>query len=170
MLGIAVTCDAEINVIGRAGMRVIKAPDFFVKAADFFVGALTTALSPDEIITEMRFPGWRPSRRFGFQEFARRRGDFAMSGAALYHDPDGNGTAANAHVGVIGVADRPLGLGAVEAVLNGRIVDDPTIAAAAKAASSAVNPPDDIHASTGYRRSLTGTMARARPPECNKID
>jgi aerobic carbon-monoxide dehydrogenase medium subunit len=151
MPGIAVTCDAQINVIGRAGKRVIK-------AENFFVGALTTALNPDEIITEIRFPAWRPNRRFGFQEFARRRGDFAMSGIALYYDPDESGTAANAHVGVIGVADRPLRLGAVEAVLNGRIVDDPTIAAAAEAASSAVNPPDDIHASAAYRRSLTGTM------------
>ena len=151
MPGIAIACDTEISAIGTAGMRVIK-------AADFFVGTLTTVLKLDEIITEIRFPAWRPNRRYGFQEFAPRHGDFAMSGVALYYDPDGNGKAANAHVGVFGVADRPLRLAAVEAVLNGRIVDDPTIAAAAKAASSAVNPRDDIHASAAYRRSLTGTM------------
>jgi len=151
MPGIAVTCDAEITAIGRAGMRVIN-------AADFFVGALTTTLKPDEIITEIRFPPWLANRRYAFQEFALRRGDFAMSGVALYYDPHRNGEAANAHVGVIGVADRPLRLGAVEAVLNGRVVDGPTIAAAAEAASSAVNPRDDIHASAAYRRSLTGTM------------
>ena len=97
MPGIAQTCDAEITVIGKAGARTIK-------AADFFQGALTTALKPDEIITEIHLPAWPAARRYGFQEFARRRGDFAMAGVALYYDVDG-GKAANAHIGVIGVGD-----------------------------------------------------------------
>ena len=80
MPGIAVTCDAEIVVTGKAGARTIK-------AADFFLGALTTALEPDEIITEIRLPAWPAKRRWGFQEFARRRGDFAMAGVALFYDP-----------------------------------------------------------------------------------
>src|SRR6202521_93915 len=73
MPGIAVTCDAEIAVVGTSGARVIP-------AADFFEGALTTALKPDEIIVEIRLPAWPKQRRWGFQEFARRRGDFAMAG------------------------------------------------------------------------------------------
>ena len=84
MPGVAVTCDAEIAVVGKAGARTIK-------AADFFHGALTTALEPDEIITEVRLPAWPAGRRSAFQEFARRRGDFAMSGVALFYDPDGSG-------------------------------------------------------------------------------
>src|ERR1700741_5245069 len=55
MPGIAMTCDAEIAVVGKSGGRVIQ-------AADFFQGALTTALTPDEIITEVRLPAW-PARR-----------------------------------------------------------------------------------------------------------
>src|SRR6202166_2760508 len=70
MPGIAVACDAEIAVTGKAGGRVIA-------AKDFFLGALMTALAPDEIITEIRLPAWPATRRFGFQEFALRRGDFA---------------------------------------------------------------------------------------------
>jgi aerobic carbon-monoxide dehydrogenase medium subunit len=151
MPGIAITCDAEISAIGKAGMRLIK-------AADFFVGTLATALKPDEIITEIRFPAWRPNRRYGFQEFAPRRGDFAMSGVALYYDSDGSGKAANAHIGIFGVADRPLRLAAVETVLNGRVLDDSAIVAAAEVTSSVVNPRDDIHASAAYRRSLTATL------------
>jgi carbon-monoxide dehydrogenase medium subunit len=151
MPGIAVACDAEIAVTGKAGVRTIK-------AADFFVGALTTALEPDEIITEIRLPAWPAARRFGFQEFARRRGDFAMAGVALFYDPDATGKASNAHVGVIGVGDRPRRLAAVETVLNGRTIDDATIAKAAEAASAAVEPQQDIHASAAYRRSLTGTL------------
>jgi carbon-monoxide dehydrogenase medium subunit len=149
--GIAITCDAEIAVVGKSGGRVIQ-------AADFFQGALTTALAPDEIIVEVRLPPWPVGRRWGFEEFARRRGDFAMAAAAVFFDPDAGGQARNAHVGVIGVGDRPLRLGAVEELINGRPVDDATIAQAEAAASAAVDPQDDIHASAAYRRALTGTM------------
>ena len=151
MPGIAVTCEAEIAVIGKAGGRIFA-------AADFFQGPLMTALEPDEIISEIRLPPWPAGRRFGFAEFARRRGDFALAGAALFYDPDDGGKARNAHVGVIGVADRPLRLAAVEAVLNGRVINDETIAAAAAAARAAVDPADDIHAGGAYRRALVGTM------------
>ena len=151
MPGIAITCDAEIAVVGKSGAHVIQ-------AADFFQGALTTALTPDEIIVEIRLPAWPPGRRWGFQEFARRRGDFAMAAAAVFYDQDARGKARNAHVGVIGVGDRPLRLTAVEDVLNGQSIDGATIAKADAATSAAVDPQDDIHASAAYRRSLVGTM------------
>jgi aerobic carbon-monoxide dehydrogenase medium subunit len=149
--GIAVTCEAEIAVTGASGARVIR-------AADFFLGPLMTALAADEIITEIRLPAWRRRRRWGFQEFARRRGDFAMAGAALYYDEDASGKATNAHVGVIGVGDVPQRLAEVEAVLNSRVIDDAIIAQAERVAAASVNPADDIHASAAYRRALTGTM------------
>ena len=151
MPGIVVACDAEIAVTGKAGARTIP-------AKDFFLSALTTALKPDEIITEIRFPAWPAGRRCGFEEFALRRGDFAIAAAAVFYDVDASGRAANAHVGVIGVGDRPARLPAVEAVLEGARVDADVIAKAAAATSAAVTPQDDIHASAAYRRSLVGTM------------
>src|ERR1700691_3865884 len=149
--GIAVTCDAKIAALGKAGERVIA-------AADFFRGPLMTALQPDEIITEIRLPPWPARRRFGFAEFARRRGDFALAGAAVFFDEDGGGKGRNAQVGAIGVADRPLRLGAVEQGLNGNAIDDATIAKAEAAASAGVDPADDIHASGAYRKILIGVM------------
>jgi carbon-monoxide dehydrogenase medium subunit len=151
MPGIVLACEAEIATVGSAGARVIK-------AKDFFIGPLMTVLEPDEIIVEIRFPAWPAPRRWGFQEFARRRGDFAMAAAAVWYDQDDGGTARNAHVGVIGVGDRPLRLSQVEGVLNGRVIDDAAIAQAEAAASAAVDPQTDIHASADYRRALTGTM------------
>jgi carbon-monoxide dehydrogenase medium subunit len=147
---IAVTCEAGIAVVGKAGERIVA-------AKDFFRGALTTALAADEIITELRLPAWPAQRRLGFCEFARRRGDFALAGAAVFFDDKG-GTAANAHVGAFGVADRPLRLGAVEKALDGNPIDDATIAKAEAEASAAVDPPDDIHASGAYRKTLIGVM------------
>jgi carbon-monoxide dehydrogenase medium subunit len=151
MPGIAITCDAEMTVVGNAGKRVIK-------AADFFLGALTTSLEPDEILVEVKLPAWPAGRRFGFQEFARRRGDFAMAGIALFFDTGADGKAANAHVGVIGVGDKQRRLAKAEAAINGNTVTEAVIARAAEAASAEVEPQDDIHASAAYRRALTGTM------------
>jgi carbon-monoxide dehydrogenase medium subunit len=150
MPGIVVTCEAQIAVMGKGGGRTIA-------AGDFFRGPLMTVLEADEIITEIRLPLWPAKRRFGFQEFSRRRGDFAMAAAAVFYDED-NGKARNAHVGAIGVADYPLRLPSVEAIINGQKVDDAVIAKAEAAASAAVDPADDIHASGAYRKALVGVM------------
>jgi aerobic carbon-monoxide dehydrogenase medium subunit len=155
MPGVVVTCEAKIAVIGKSGACVID-------AANFFQGPLMTALKADEIITEIRLPPWPAKRRFGFQEFARRRGDFALAAAMLFYDEDGgkarNAQAFNAHVGAIGVADRPLRLTAVEQVLNGNKIDEALIAKAEAAASASVEPADDIHAGGAYRKALIGVM------------
>ncbi len=76
---IAVTCDAEIVVIGPAGRRSIP-------AVEFFVGPLLTKLTPSEIVVAMRLPRWPRQRHYGFEEFARRRGDFALAGVAVFYD------------------------------------------------------------------------------------
>jgi aerobic carbon-monoxide dehydrogenase medium subunit len=150
MPGIAVACEAKITAVGRAGARVID-------AADFFQGPLMTALQPDEIVTKILLPLWPAKRRFGFQEFARRRGDFAMAAAAVFYDEDG-GKARNTHVGAIGVADRPLRLQAAEDAINGNSIDEAVIAKVEAAASACVDPADDIHASGAYRKALIGVM------------
>jgi aerobic carbon-monoxide dehydrogenase medium subunit len=151
MPGVAVTCDAGLTLTGVKGTRKVA-------AADFFLGALSTVLEPDELIVEVRLPPWPPGRRWAFQEFARRRGDFAMAGVALDYDTDKAGRASNAHVGVIGACYKPHRVAAAEAAINGRRLDAQAIAAAGRAMSEAVEPPEDLHASAAYRRSLAGTL------------
>ena len=152
MPGIAVTCDAEIHVAGPQGSRTLR-------AADFFLGPLSTALADDELITEVRLPVWPEKRRWGFDEFALRRGDFALAGVAWFYDVDGGtGRAMNAHIGVIGACHRPHRLALAEGALNGRAVDEASIQSAARAAERAVDPPEDLHAGAAYRRSLVGAL------------
>jgi len=151
MPGIAVTCEAETEVLGASGARTMP-------AAELFVGPLTTSLQPDEIITGVRLPAWPNGRRWGFEEFSKRRGDYALAAVAAFYDTDESGAARNTHVGVIGAGDTPVRIDAAEQALNGRAVDEATIAAAAKAASHAIDPPDDIHAPAAYRRALVGTL------------
>jgi carbon-monoxide dehydrogenase medium subunit len=162
MPGVAVTCDAILDVTGARGRRSIE-------AGKFFTGALSTALAQDELIVGVRLPAWPATRRWGFEEFARRRGDFAMAGALVFYDYE-NGTAMNVHIGVIGACTRPHRIPQAEAVLNGSAMDDASIHAAARAAEKAIDPPSDLHASAKYRRSLFGTLleralagARVRP-------
>ena len=136
--------------LGRDEQRTIP-------AREFFVGALTTTLRPDEMIVEVRLPPWRPGRRWAFMEFARRRGDFALAGIALFYDIE-DGRAVNVHAGAIGVADTPVRLQAVETALNGQSVTESVIRSAGAAASASVNPADDIHAPGDYRRALLGVL------------
>ena len=151
MPGIAVACDALIYITGKAGARVLR-------AGELFLGALTTALQSDEIITEVRLPAWPAARRWGFEEFARRRGDFALGAVAVFYDVDGLDRAKDVHVGVIGASNRPRRIKEAEDVLNGRAVTEARNLEAGRAVSAAVDPPDDIHASAAYRRSLAGTL------------
>ncbi|HXW50139.1 MAG TPA: xanthine dehydrogenase family protein subunit M [Xanthobacteraceae bacterium] len=148
--GIAVTCEAKIVALGIAGPRVIA-------AAEFFRGPLITALQPDEIVSEIRFPAWPEDRRFGFREFARRRGDFALAAAAIVFDAREQ-KFRHVRAGAVGIADRPLRLAAVEDLLEGCDIGKAAIAKAGAAAAAAVDPPDDIHASGAYRKTLIGVM------------
>jgi carbon-monoxide dehydrogenase medium subunit len=151
MPGVAVICDCEIVVVGSAGRRIIK-------AAEFFAGALETTLENDEVIVEVRFPPWPASRRWAFQEFARRRGDFAIAGVAVFFDQDAEGRIENAHLGVIGAASVPIRLPTVEHLIEGRHLDDALIEQARQAAADAVDPGADIHAGADYRKALVGTL------------
>jgi len=151
MPGIALTCEALLTIMGGAGTRIEK-------ASAFFIAALQTTLEPDEILTEVHLPAWPAARRWAFKEFARRKGDFAIAGVALFYDLDDDRRAVNTHIGAIGISDCPIRLGAAEAALNGSVVDDQVIAAVAAAARSEIDPPSDIHAPAAYRRALVGTL------------
>ena len=152
MPGVAVTCDAQIMVHGSRGARTIA-------AGDFFTGALSTALRDDELIVQVRLPGWPTNRRWAFEEFARRRGDFALAGVAVYYDLDANGRAANTHIGVIGASTRPRRIKVAESAVNGPALTEKTIQAAARALEGALDDaPTDLHASAAYRRSLAGAL------------
>lgn len=149
---VAATLDAEMTAASTRGDRRIA-------AADFFQGTFRTALEPDEILTSVRLPGHSDGWCFGFEEFARRAGDFAlaMSFAALKVE---GGIIRDARLGIGGVADRPVRLAEIELHLVGQPPNADTIAAVADAANRAVDPTEDIHATADYRRDLIRAMVR----------
>jgi carbon-monoxide dehydrogenase medium subunit len=149
--GVAVTCEAEITLVGAAGSRTVA-------AGEFFTGTLSTLRQADEIITELHLPYWPADRRWAFREFARREGDFALAGILLSYDEEDGGAVSNAHLGVIGACQRPHRLRRAESQLNGHRLVDGLIRRAAATAAEEVDPPDDLHADVAYRRGLVATL------------
>ncbi|MBC3191785.1 xanthine dehydrogenase family protein subunit M [Pseudonocardia sp. C8] len=149
---------ADIVVQGPAGERVIPADDFFVS---YF----TTALSEDEILTEIRLPRRHDPTRgvWAFTEVARRHGDFALVGVALVAELDDDRRVTAARICLNGVAERPHRAEAAEQYLHGRRLDDPDVAReAGRLAAADLQPPSDLHASDRYRKDAAAALvARA---------
>jgi aerobic carbon-monoxide dehydrogenase medium subunit len=149
---VAAGLGAEMVAMSTSGTRTIQ-------AQDFFRGIMTTALAEDELLTEVRLPIPPPDTRFGFYEFSRRAGDFALAMALVALHVE-NGVIAAARVAIGGVEPSPRRIAQAEQALLGRAPDAAAFAAAAAAAAAAVDPLDDATIAADYRRDLTGTVTR----------
>lgn len=151
---IAVTLGAEI-VIERVG-----AERRVMQAADFLRSVFTTALEPDEMITEVRVPCIDgPGSRWGFREFARKRGDFAIVICAVVVELR-DGTAASTRIGIAGASDTAVRSSTAEATLDGVDLDRTAVVAASHSAATAATPISDAHASSEYRRHLVEVLTQ----------
>jgi carbon-monoxide dehydrogenase medium subunit len=150
LTAVALTLGAEMVLRSETGERVIP-------AEHFFEGPFTTALAPDELLTEIRFDVLEGARTV-FSELARRAGDFAMAGvAAVNIGSEGSPDVRLAAIGVGGSATR---LRAAEDAVRGRALTEDVLADAGNAASGAVDPPTDVHADSAYRKELLGVLVQ----------
>ncbi|MFI0487043.1 FAD binding domain-containing protein [Actinomadura sp. 9N215] len=106
---VAVTLDAEFEVTGPRGARTIP-------AAGFFVSHFVSALEADEVLTAVRVPV-QTQRTWGFEEFARKSGDFALSAVAVDLATTA-GAVPRTRIGVAGLGPRPLRATATEYTLS----------------------------------------------------
>jgi CO/xanthine dehydrogenase FAD-binding subunit len=130
-----------------------------VDAADFFTGYLTTALEPDEMLTEIRLPPPPGRAGWAFTEVARRHGDFALVGAAVLLVGDGEGRCAEARLAFTGVGAGPVRVPEAERLLAGERVTDALAAEIRRVVARSVEPEGDIHATADYRRHVAGVLA-----------
>lgn len=149
---VAATLGADMVARSARGTRVVA-------AADWFLGIMTTALEPDELLTEVRLPLPSPDSRCGFYEFNRRAGDFAM-GMALVTFRLEDGVIADPRVGVGAAEAHPRRIAEAEALLTGRAPDDAAFRAAAAAAAAAIDPLTDAQTDAVYRRELVAVVTR----------
>jgi aerobic carbon-monoxide dehydrogenase medium subunit len=147
---LAVLLDAAVTVLGADGA------ERSIDAADLFLGFYTTALEPDEILTEITFP--RPAPHAALTEFAQRHGDFAAVAAAVDLDLDGT-TVRGGRVALGGIAPVPVRVSAAEEVLRrGGPAGPELFAECAAAAAGAIDPPADADGSAEYRTKLARTL------------
>ncbi len=150
---VMVALEAEFTVVRKGGSRRIA-------AADFFQTYLSTAIGPDEILTEVRVPGLPPGSSSAFLEISRRHGDFALVAAAASVEVDASGRIVSSRIALGGVGPTPVRAHPAEAMLAGQ---QPTPALLREAAATVVgqtDPPDDIHASAEYRREMSAVFTR----------
>ena len=144
------TLEGEVVARGPQGERRIP-------AQELFQAALTTSLAPLEIITEVRFPSMPARAAHAVEEFARRKGDFAIAAVAVMLLRDG-GRCAKARLATAGVGPTSIRLRDAEAVLEQKGLGEEAIAEAADKAKAAVDPVSDLNGSAEYRRHLTGVL------------
>jgi CO/xanthine dehydrogenase FAD-binding subunit len=145
-----VLLDAELHIASPAGKR--KAA-----ARNFFLGALTVDLGPSDIVIEIVFPKLPAKTGWGFEEVARRSGDFALAAVAATLTVS-NGVVAQARIALTGVGPTPVRAADAEALLGGHALDATLIGRAAAAAFAAIEPETDLHASADYRKNLAGVL------------
>jgi carbon-monoxide dehydrogenase medium subunit len=148
---LALVLDAEFEASGPGGQRTIA-------AADFFQSYFTTALEPEEVLTEIRLP--LPERGTGsaFEEFSRRHGDFGIVGSAAVVHRSG-GVISDARVALVGVGGTPVRSEAA-AMMIGSDGGDDVLDAIGVALQDEIDPTGDIHGSSEFRRHCAALIMK----------
>jgi CO/xanthine dehydrogenase FAD-binding subunit len=150
---VLVLLGGKLVVEGPSGRREIEADKFF----RFH---LTTTRQHDEIAVEARFPALAAGSGWAFDEMTRRHGDYAIAGVGAVVQVDANGRAKDVRLAACGIASRPTRLIEAEKLLAGTTLGEAELKAAGKAAADVVTTPDDMHATTAYRRRVIATLVR----------
>jgi carbon-monoxide dehydrogenase medium subunit len=137
---------AEFVARSQSGERTMP-------AADFFLGPFTTALRPDEIMTEIRIPLSQGRASGTYLKLERKVGDFATVGVAVQVEMD-NGHVARAGIALTAVASTNVRATAAEQSLVGQVLTDAAITSAARLAAEAAEPKDDIRGSAAYKKDV----------------
>jgi aerobic carbon-monoxide dehydrogenase medium subunit len=151
---VALALDAVFDIKGKNGLRSVA-------ARDFFVGTWTTCVEPDELLVTIRFPVSSDRCGYSIDEAARRHGDFAMVGCACAIGVDASGAIDRASIALFGVGATPIRAGGAEQALIGRRHDELAADVLAEIGHIAVRdlePPSDVHATSGYRRDVGAVL------------
>jgi CO/xanthine dehydrogenase FAD-binding subunit len=149
---VALALGAEIRINGPDGNRIVP-------AQQFFVSYLTTAMAPNELVVEARFPTARPRTGYAFTEFARRHGDFALVGVAAVIEQDQAQRCSDVRLAFTGIGSVPLLFTDEKSQLRGAPLTLETMNGLAEEVAASLSPESDIHASGEYRRELARVLA-----------
>ncbi|GAA4408452.1 xanthine dehydrogenase family protein subunit M [Nibrella viscosa] len=145
--------NATVVATGPEGNREIPIDEFFY-------GFYTTALQPDEILTEIRIPLPGPGTGSAYHKLERKVGDYATAGVAVQLTLDSNGVCTYAGIGLTNVNPVPLRATRSEEALRGKTLTDEVIAEAARYASEDCNPSADLRGDEEYKRAMVGVLVK----------
>ena len=132
----------------------------YVESDDFFTGVLSTALAPDELLTDIEIPAMPTGARATFLEVARRHGDFALLGVAAVIARDEGGHCSHVRLAYVNAGSTPIRARRAEAVLTGSDLEPEAVDNAIDVMLEEIDPPTDVHASSAYRRQLARVLTR----------
>ena len=143
---------AQVVATGPQGERVIP-------ISDFFLGPFESALSADEILTEIQIPVPESNSGGAYIKLERKVGDYATAAVAVQIRLDENGNCAYAGMGLTNVGLTPIKATAAEEALKGQALNDSAIREAARLAAEAAEPESDHRGSAEYKRHLVKTLS-----------
>jgi len=159
---IAVALGARFRVQAAKQERWVEAPDFFV-------GALTTSLKPDEMLVEIELPLAKPRTGSCFVEIARRRGDFAIAGAAVMVTLGKRDECIEVRLAFCGVGETPVDASSAADALVGNTPTETAIIDVAKSVQAMIDPGGSVHATADYQRHIAGVLTeRALQTACQR--
>ena len=155
------SADWPAAIIALGGEFKLRGPkgERTVAAEDYFVGAMTTAIEPNEILTEIRVPIMQKRSGSAYCKMAQQASGFAIVGVAAWLRIDAQGRCEEAGVGITGLTDKPVRARAVEQTLRGNKLTPKLIDTSASQAGEGVDPLEDIHATAQFRAHLARVYA-----------
>jgi len=131
-----------------------------IAVSDFFQGFLTTALEADELLLGVEFASPPPRTGHVVKEVTRRHGDFAILGIATQIGLDHNARVSRAALSFFGAASTPVRVERAERLLVGEEPSITLFAEAAEIAKQDLEPPNDAHGTSAYRKHLAGVLVQ----------
>lgn len=128
-----------------------------IAAHDFFAGSLVTVLEADELVTSIDIDTLPDGTGWGFEEFSRRHGDYALAAVAVTMMAR-DGAARDVRIGIMGVGETPMRLPELEAMVDGQAVNEGLKDALIRRLAQTITPNSDLNGSSEYRRHLAGAL------------
>jgi carbon-monoxide dehydrogenase medium subunit len=144
--------DATVVAQGPGGTRTIAIDDFFL-------GMFTTALEPDELLTEIRIPRPGPGSGGAYIKIERKVGDYAIAAVAVQLTMNGN-TVSAARIALTNLNIVPMRALEAEKLLVGQELSDSLLEAVGQAAAAECDPSADLRGSIEYKRDLTRVITK----------
>lgn len=142
---------AKLKVRGPKGSREISVDDFFL---DTF----TTALEPNEVLTEIHIPFWKGNSGGAYVKFKKSTWNFSVAGVAVQLQLDG-GKCSNVRIATTSVNPKAQRSHDAEKVLSGKEITDELIAEASRVVAASSDPGDDTYGSVDYKRKILEKLA-----------